>query len=78
VAIARAIVTRPALLLADEPTGDLDRVAAASIMQLLSQLHSERGQTIVMVTHDPSTATHAQRLVRLDKGQLVEDVAVLS
>ena len=78
VAIARAIVTRPALLLADEPTGDRDRVAAASIMQLLSQLHSERGQTIVMVTHDPSTATHAQRLVRLDKGQLVEDVAVLS
>ena len=78
VAIARAIVTRPALLLADEPTGDLDRVAAASIMQLLSQLHSERGQTIVMVTHDPSTATHAQRLVRIDKGQLVEDVAVRS
>ena len=74
VAIARAIVTRPALLLADEPTGDLDRVAAASIMQLLSQLHRERGQSIVMVTHDPATAAHAQRLVHLDKGELVEEV----
>jgi predicted ABC-type transport system involved in lysophospholipase L1 biosynthesis ATPase subunit len=45
-------------------------------MQLLSKLHRERGQTIVMVTHDSSTATHAQRLVNLDKGQLVEDMAV--
>ncbi|MCE9619227.1 MAG: ABC transporter ATP-binding protein [Planctomycetes bacterium] len=76
VAIARAIVTRPALLLADEPTGDLDRVAAASIMTLLSSLHRQRGQTIVMVTHDPATASHAQRLVHLDKGKLVEDAAV--
>lgn len=73
VAIARAIVTRPALLLADEPTGDLDRAAAAGIMDLLGRLHRETGQTIVMVTHDPATAAHAQRLVRLDKGRLVED-----
>jgi putative ABC transport system ATP-binding protein len=73
VAIARAIVTRPALLLADEPTGDLDRSAAAGIMDLLGRLHRDMGQTIVMVTHDPATANHAQRLVRLDKGRLAED-----
>ena len=73
VAIARAIVTRPALLLADEPTGDLDRTAAVAIMDLLGRLHREMGQTIVMVTHDPATAEHAQRLVRLDKGRLAED-----
>jgi putative ABC transport system ATP-binding protein len=73
VAIARAIVTRPALLLADEPTGDLDRTAAAAIMDLLGRLHRDTGQTIVMVTHDPATADHAQRLVRLDKGRLAED-----
>ncbi len=78
VAIARAIVTRPAILLADEPTGDLDRTAAASIMELLGRLHSEKGQTIVMVTHDPATATHAQRLVQLDKGRLVESSMVRS
>ena len=78
VAIARAIVTRPALLLADEPTGDLDRVAASGIMELLTRLHKERGQTIVMVTHDPKTAAFAQRNVHLDKGQLVESVAVRS
>ncbi len=78
VAIARAIVTRPALLLADEPTGDLDRVAASGIMELLTRLHKERGQTIVMVTHDPATAAFAQRNVHLDKGQLVESVAVRS
>ncbi len=73
VAIARAIVTRPALLLADEPTGDLDRVAAAGIMELLSRLHRERGETIVMVTHDPGTAAHADGIVQLDKGRLVTD-----
>ncbi len=72
VAIARAIVTRPALLLADEPTGDLDRVAAAGVMELLAHLHRDRGQTIVMVTHDPATAHHAQRTVHLEKGRLVE------
>ncbi len=72
VAIARAIVTRPALLLADEPTGDLDRASAAAIMDLLGRLHRERRQTVVMVTHDPATAAHADRTVHLDKGRLVE------
>lgn len=72
VAIARALVTRPTLLLADEPTGDLDRESAASVMDLLTRLHQELGQTIVMVTHDLRTAQHADRLVHLEKGQIVD------
>ena len=76
VAIARAIVTRPALLLADEPTGDLDRTSAAAIMDLLGRLHRERRQTVVLVTHDPATAAHADRTVHLDKGRLVEHAEV--
>lgn len=75
VAIARAIVTRPALVLADEPTGDLDRESAAQVMDLLSRLNAERGQTIVMVTHDPATAAHAGRTVHLEKGKIVEAAA---
>jgi len=77
VAIARAIVTRPTLLLADEPTGDLDREAAAQVMDLLGRLNRERGQTIVMVTHDPGTATRAGRLVHLEKGRIVDAEARL-
>jgi putative ABC transport system ATP-binding protein len=73
VAIARAIATHPALLLADEPTGDLDRDSAAQIMDLLARLNRERGQTIVMVTHDPGTAARATRLVHLEKGRIVEE-----
>ena len=72
VAIARAIVTRPRLLLADEPTGDLDRESAGQVMDLLSRLNRELGQTLVMVTHDPSTAARAARTVRLDKGQIID------
>lgn len=71
VAIARAIVTRPGLLLADEPTGDLDRESAGQVMDLLSRLNRELGQTLVMVTHDPATAARAARTVRLDKGQII-------
>jgi len=74
VAIARAIVGNPALLLADEPTGDLDRTAASGVMDLLSRLHRERGQTIVMVTHDPQTAEHAQRTIHLEKGRIREQM----
>ena len=72
VAIARAIVTRPRLLLADEPTGDLDRDSAGQVMGLLSRLNRELGQTLVMVTHDPATASRAARTVRLDKGQIID------
>jgi len=70
VAIARALVTQPTLLLADEPTGDLDRTNADAVMDLFGRLHAERGQTIVMVTHDDSIARRAERTVRLEKGRL--------
>ncbi|MBU6209839.1 MAG: ABC transporter ATP-binding protein [Planctomycetes bacterium] len=70
VAIARALVTQPTLLLADEPTGDLDRTNADAVMDLFGRLHRERGQTIVMVTHDEAIARRAERTVRLEKGRL--------
>ena len=75
VAIARAIVTDPYLLVADEPTGDLDRKSAEEILNLMEQLHTEFQKTIVMVTHDPQSAKRASRLLQLDKGQLVGDMA---
>lgn len=74
VAIARAIVTDPYLLVADEPTGDLDRKSAEEILNLMEQLHTEFQKTIVMVTHDPQSARRASRLLQLDKGQLVGDL----
>ncbi len=73
VAIARAIVTDPYLLVADEPTGDLDRDSAEEILRLLEQLNTEFNKTIVMVTHDPAAAQRARRRVRLDKGRLASD-----
>jgi putative ABC transport system ATP-binding protein len=74
VAIARAIVTDPYLLVADEPTGDLDRATAGEILELLEQLNREFQKTIVMVTHDPIAARRANRVLHLDKGRLVDDV----
>ena len=74
VAIARAIVTDPYLLVADEPTGDLDRSSADEILALLEQLNREFEKTIVMVTHDPQAAKSASRLLHLDKGKLVDDI----
>ena len=72
VAIARAVVTDPLLLIADEPTGDLDRTSAAEILKLLDRLNVELGKTIVMVTHDPRAAEAAHHLIYLDKGQLTD------
>ncbi|QOJ14935.1 MAG: ABC transporter ATP-binding protein [Planctomycetia bacterium] len=70
VAIARAIVTDPDVLLADEPTGDLDARTSEEILNLLNALNTEFGKTIVMVTHDPRAAGHAGRTLHLDKGVL--------
>jgi putative ABC transport system ATP-binding protein len=74
VAIARAIVTKPTILLADEPTGDLDRETGTAIMELLKQFQTELNQTIVMVTHDPQTTDWADTLLHLEKGKLAEAV----
>jgi putative ABC transport system ATP-binding protein len=70
VAIARAVVTDPTILVADEPTGDLDRVSAKEIMSLMCRLSRESGKTIIMVTHDPKAAEAAQVIRHLDKGYL--------
>ena len=75
VAIARAIVTDPLLIVADEPTGDLDRSTGAEVLALLERLVRELGKTIVMVTHDPKAAASAMRLVHLEKGVLADDAA---
>lgn len=72
VAIARALVADPGLLVADEPTGDLDRESADSILSLLGTLAKDYGKTIVMVTHDAKAANSAHRVLHLEKGQLVE------
>jgi putative ABC transport system ATP-binding protein len=72
VAIARAIVTDPTLIVADEPTGDLDRATGEEVLSLLDRLVSDLGKTIVMVTHDPKAAARAHRMVHLEKGLLVD------
>jgi putative ABC transport system ATP-binding protein len=71
VAIARALITDPTLIVADEPTGDLDRTTAEEVLGLLERLNGELGKTIVMVTHDPKAAGHAKKIVQLEKGVLV-------
>ena len=75
VAIARAIATDPQVILADEPTGDLDRDTADAVLQLLQRLNQELGKTVLMVTHDPQAAGYADRTIHLDKGKLgrIED-----
>lgn len=70
VGIARAIVSDPTILLADEPTGNLDRDAAQAVMALLCRLHLELKKTILMVTHDPRAADHAQEILHFDKGKV--------
>ena len=72
VAIARAIVTDPRIIVADEPTGDLDAQAAESVLTLLTRLNQELGKTLIMVTHDANCAARAARILHLEKGALVE------
>ena len=71
VAIARALVNDPAIIMADEPTGNLDSRAGDEVMEILHRLHEEKGITVVMVTHDEEIAAQAQRIVRLRDGMLV-------
>lgn len=75
VAIARAIVTDPDLIVADEPTGDLDARSAAEILDLMQRLNQEFQKTIIMVTHDPHAAERASRTLHLEKGVLVSEVS---
>lgn len=70
VAIARALITDPSLIVADEPTGDLDRQSAEDVLNMLERLHRDMGKTILMVTHDPKAAEHARAMIHLEKGQL--------
>jgi putative ABC transport system ATP-binding protein len=71
VAIARAVVADPTLIVADEPTGDLDRVSAADILTMMQRLNSELGKTIIMVTHDLNAAKAAKTIIHLEKGELL-------
>jgi putative ABC transport system ATP-binding protein len=77
VAIARAIVTDPRIIVADEPTGDLDAAAAAAVMELLTRLGKEMGKTLIMVTHDAKTAGYADQVLHLEKGRLIEAAAAM-
>jgi len=71
VAIARAVVADPTIIVADEPTGDLDRVSAVEILTMMQSLNRDLGKTIIMVTHDANAARAARRLVHLEKGELI-------
>jgi putative ABC transport system ATP-binding protein len=73
VAIARALVNDPAILLADEPTGALDSKTGVEIMDLFQRLHSENGQTVILVTHDPYIARHTDRIIKLSDGKILSD-----
>ena len=75
VALARALVSKPAVVFADEPTGNLDSKASQDVLRLLRQAVDEFGQTVIMVTHDPAAASHADRLITLRDGRLVHDAA---
>jgi putative ABC transport system ATP-binding protein len=76
VAIARALINTPALLLADEPTGNLDSANANEILRLLTGLRHDREMTIILATHDPQVAARAERLIRLRDGAVVDDIAL--
>jgi putative ABC transport system ATP-binding protein len=76
VAIARALVNQPRLLLADEPTGNLDSAAGSEIIDLLLRLRDETGMTVIVATHDPQIAAQCERLVRLRDGRVIDDLLV--
>jgi len=74
VAIARALVTEPPVIFADEPTGNLDSVAGEEVLRLLKSLQVERGQTVLMVTHDPKAAAYGDRMITMRDGRVIEDL----
>jgi putative ABC transport system ATP-binding protein len=74
IAIARALINHPALLLADEPTGNLDSGHATEILDLLARLRAEHGMTIILASHDPQIAARAERLIRLRDGAVIDDI----
>lgn len=76
VALARAFITKPPILLADEPTGNLDAKTGAQVLEILLELNREEGATLVLVTHDPALASHADRTITLRDGLVVSDVVV--
>ena len=76
VAIARALVKNPPLLLADEPTGNLDSTSGGEIISILTSLHAEQGITLIMITHDANIANHCQRIINLKDGQIVSEAAL--
>jgi putative ABC transport system ATP-binding protein len=76
VAIARALVTRPSIILADEPTGNLDTRSGVEVLRIFQQLHEEHGITVIFVTHDPYIAQHTQRIVLLRDGRMISDQRV--
>ena len=76
VAIARALVNNPSIILADEPTGNLDSKSGAEIMRIFQELNDEQGITIIFVTHEPEIAEHTRRIIRLQDGHIISDAAV--
>ena len=76
VAIARAIVKNPPIILADEPTGNLDSRSGEEIISILTKLHAEQGITLVTITHDPDVAQHCQRIIHIKDGQIVNEAKV--
>src|SRR3989344_1454946 len=77
VAIARALVNNPALILADEPTGNLDTKTGEMVLDAFQRLHKEQGHTIILITHEPHIAEHAERIIYIRDGNIVEDSKVL-
>jgi putative ABC transport system ATP-binding protein len=75
VAVARALVNRPTIIFADEPTGNLDTKSGAALLELLAQIVADEGQSVIMVTHDPAAASHGHRVVFLLDGHVVDDLA---
>jgi putative ABC transport system ATP-binding protein len=76
VAIARALVTEPSIVLADEPTGNLDSRSGVEVMAILQQLNRDHGITVVLVTHDANVARHAERIIHIKDGRIVAEEAV--